>query len=385
MVNNHGGYGQYFSMSVQHRINLKLCQGVSFSIKLPLCVTKPMDFDNIRTRNWLVPGEKALVLIEASPSLSSLDAFSFYCTVTDPKRTAHTEKQPDCVLPVSVALRDPLPTIAPFRMADNRMIFPVKIQVPLLDSKHFVISAFCLRNAAPADLLTVFALQPFYVTWHRYLTPQSLVVRLLIKCNLPPEWKTCIPITSTSLKLNESVRGQSDFGLSIAIIGSGIETTELSDGDVFSVAFSLKPLSDEGAMRLGNLSLIFRMGWSADGKEYSSLFLLQVGEEPADFVISAPMIECELLRSSVMPIRVTNMNGKSRKVKLCFGSGKVESLMNSCELDFKEGEQTKSVEFEFIPLCAGEHQLKIWGEDGDKKIVPLLPICLSVHKTLLVE
>lgn len=368
-------------MSSQYNVNVRLTQNVSYTIILPALGSKQVDIDSVATRDWLVPGEKTVVYVVTSPSLSPLEAFSCYCTVTDSEHTAHTERVPNQLVVASVAVKEPAPDMAPFRLPDNRMVFPVRIQVPAIQPRRFLISAFCMRKTEPEpNPLTCFCLQPFSILWKRFLTPQSVIIQFSIECILPSEWRDPVEVVGTELKFSESASDESELTSSIAIIRSAETKCQLSDHDCLSVAFSLKPLSDRGAMKIAKIPLVFMVSWKAGEKEITSSFPLKVGEETADLVISAPMIKCELLKPSVMPLRVTNMRKGVRKVLLCFGSGRIQPMMKNCEVVFEEGEEAKSIEFGFIPLSVGEHQLKIWAEEDGRTVAPMFPICISVHK-----
>lgn len=368
-------------MSSQSQINIQLTKGVSYSIVLPVLASKKVDIDHVATRTWLVPGEKAVVYIVTTPSLSPLEAFSCYCTVTNSEYTAHTEQVANRLQVASVSVKEETPDMEPFRLPDNRMVFPVRIQVPVIQSRGFFISVFCLRNTNPEpNPLQCFCMQPFSVHWKKFLTPQSVIIQFEISCVLPEEWSDPIKITSADLKFSEKASDESELTSSIAIIRSAETSCDLLDRDCVSVAFSLKPLSDIGAMKIAKIPLVFRVTWKAGEKEITSSFPLNVGEETADLVISAPMIKCELLKPSVMPLRITNMRKGVRKALLCFGSGRIQPMMKNCEIVFEDGEEAKSIEFGFIPLSVGEHQLKIWAEEDGKTVEPMFPICISVHK-----
>jgi hypothetical protein len=153
-------------MGTQHHIKAQLSKDVTFRVILPLSIP-----DTIPTRNWLVSGEKTLVFIATSPCLASLEDFSFYCTVSNSEHPSTTE--PDVSLrPTAVSLRHPLPVIAPFRLPDNRFMFPVRIQVPHSQLSGFLIFALYLGSSPTMQgSFTRCLLQPFSVVWHRFLTP----------------------------------------------------------------------------------------------------------------------------------------------------------------------------------------------------------------------
>jgi hypothetical protein len=109
-------------------------------------------------------------------------------------------------------------------------------------------------------------------------------------------------------------------------------------------------------------------------------FTVSTVDQETDLVISAPMISCELLKPSVLPIHITNIGKKKRLLRLCFGCGEIQPMMKSRDVTFGEGDERSVVEFGFIPLAVGEHQLQIWAKEGDERIVPMCPLCLSVQK-----
>jgi hypothetical protein len=195
---------------------------------------------------------------------------------------------------------------------------------------------------------------------------------------LPNEWKHKIVVTRSNLKFQE----QAAFEENVAVTQAGIETCEMSSGDVLSVAFSIQAITDVGAALIAKMPLVFTISWTASTNEYLSKFFLTVGDKDADLVISAPIVSCELLKPSILPLRITNVGKLKRVVKLCFGSGEIQPMMKSREVAFEEGEEGTVIEFGFIPLAVGEHKLSVWAREGDRKIVPLLPLCLSVQKPL---
>jgi hypothetical protein len=260
-------------------------------------------------------------------------------------------------------------------------VFPVRIKVPHSQLSGFLISPLCFGN--PSNMqgsLMCFSLQPFSVVWHRFLTPQSVVIQFAIRCTLPDGWTTPIAVAGSSLKFSESAPGEPELASSIAIIPMGSAECALRNGDVLSVAFSLRPISDLGAIRIARLPLSFAISWAAEKNDYVSMFAVSLFEEDADLIISTPMTRCELMKQSVLPLRITNMCDRSRTIKLCFGSGAVQPMMKDRELIFEPGDEGKVVEFGFVPLAVGEHNLNIWGEEKGRKIFPMFPICLSVQK-----
>ncbi|OHT16319.1 hypothetical protein TRFO_41891 [Tritrichomonas foetus] len=368
-------------LSSQHWINLELTRDIPFKIIIPLSIPDEIkDVANLETRDWLVPGEKLIIFVEMGRCITSLDEFSFYCTVTDAEHTPQFKRRQRFLSLSSMSTKKHLPNLSTIKVDDGRMYFPVRIQVPNSTTRRYVVSAFCLRNTTPVTQLECYSLQPFIVTWSKHLTPQSIIVLLSIKCNIPENWKENIPISAANLKFNESAEDEQLFSKSIAIIKTADSSYTLSNGDVASVAFTLKPLSDEGAIRVSKMPLSFSISWKASEIEYVATFPFNVGKQKSDLVISAPMVKCELLKPSSIPLRITNMKNEPRKVDLCFGSGKIQPMTKRQEIDFQGGFEAKSIEFGFIPLCIGEHKLKIWAEDGEDSIYPMFPICLSVEK-----
>jgi hypothetical protein len=154
----------------------------------------------------------------------------------------------------------------------------------------------------------------------------------------------------------------------------------MKSGDVVSVAFCVKAIADAGAVTIAKMRIEFTIGWIAEENEYLSRFDVTVGDSAAELVISAPIMACELLKPCILPLRITNVGKKKRTLKLCFGSGEIQPMMKSREVAFEEGEDGTVVEFGFIPLAVGEHRLDVWANEGEQKIVPMLPLCLSVQK-----
>jgi hypothetical protein len=142
----------------------------------------------------------------------------------------------------------------------------------------------------------------------------------------------------------------------------------------------MSALTDAGAVAIARMALVFTVAWAAGENEYVSTFALTVGDSDADLVLSAPMLSCELLRPAVLPLRITNVPRRRRVVRLCFGSGEIQPMMKSRDVAFGDGEEVAVVEFGFIPLAPGEHRLNVWAEEGAARIVPMLPLYLSVQK-----
>ena len=372
-------------ISSHYWINQELIKDVKFRIVIPH--TNPGDDDDIssiRTRDWLVPGEKLIVFVEMGRTISTFDEFSFYCTVTDSEHTPQSPQTPknESLLNLSLAItKKPLPYTPHIRKQDGKMYFPVRVQVPRTPSRSFIVSAFCLRNSTAVAQCECFSLFPFKVQRRVNMTPQSNVFQFSITCQLPEKWDKPIPISATNLKFNEAYEKEPAFTSSIAIIKTSESNFLLNNGEEASVAFILKPLSDDGAFLISSMRLSFWIYWSADGIEYIYTYRFTIGAQEADLAISAPMVKCQLLKPSSIPLRIINKSKEARKVDLCFGSGKIQPMTKRQEIEFGGGYEAKSVEFGFIPLCCGEYILKIWAEIGDKTVAPQFPICFSVEKT----
>jgi hypothetical protein len=370
-------------MSSQERIAEQLTKDVTFRIILPVSVPDEIDIDNLKSRDWLVPGEKALVLIETSSSLAPLEAFSIYCTVTDSEHTPHSEYEANELPLSSVSLSCGLRSISPFRLPDNRMIFPFRIQVPCQPSRSFDISTFCHRNPqSAAARLTCSCLQPFSVRWNQYFLPQSLLLSFEVRCQGPDGWGSPFPILDTSLKFDESISNESELRSSICIVRTNDSECSLDNRDIFNFGFSLKPQNDRGATYLSNLRLLFTITWKAWDNIYQSIYRPTLENKCCDLVISCRMIECEHLKASVIPLRLTNIEGHCRHLRFHIGSGPIQPMMKQFDITFSEGEESQIYEFGFIPLCIGEHQLELWSEEGDHQLRPMFPICLSVKRSL---
>lgn len=386
-------------VSKQHWINMELTKNVSFRILVPLSIPSEIgDVRDLPTRDWVVPGEKLILFVEMSRFISNLDEFSFYCAITDTDSSPQYKRNPNFIPLSSISTKQHLPgNLGTLKMKDGRTYFPSRIQVPNSRTNKFQISAFCLRNPDPVASFECYALQPFTVCWDRYLTPQSVIVQLSVLFHFPNDekWKDkSIEISATNLKFSESAEDEPLYTSSIAIIKTSESSFNLSNGDSASIVFVLKPLSDDGAIRVAKMPLTFTISWTApivtEVKEskyqidYVSTFPFNVGCQQADLVISAPMIKCELLKPSSIPLRITNMpstgsnSSQPRTVDICFGSGKIQPMTKRQEIQFSGGYETKSIEFGFIPLCVGEHKLKIWAEIGKDIIYPMFPIFLSV-------
>jgi hypothetical protein len=106
------------------------------------------------------------------------------------------------------------------------------------------------------------------------------------------------------------------------------------------------------------------------------MLALTGGNREADLVISAPLMLCKLLKPSVLLLRIT----RKRAVKICFGNSEIQPMMKSRKVAFESGEEGIVIEFGFIPLAVGEHQLQMWAKEGEKRITPMFPLCLSVQK-----
>lgn len=386
-------------VSKQHWINMELTHDIANSSRIIVPFSVPAQFDDVvqlQTRDWVVPGEILVIFIEINRCLSSIDEFSFYCSVTDTESSAKLKSNPNFVPLTSISTRPPIRSQLNIKkMKDGRVYYPVKIQVPIFQTKKYLISAFCLRNPDPIATCECFSLQPFSVIWSRHLTPQSVIVQFQVNCKLPEidRWKrTSISIESANLKFSESAEDEPAFTSSVAIIKTSETSFSVSDGDSISLAFILKPLSDDGAVRIAKMPLTFTLAWIAPSivpiegnqMQYIANFSFNAGYQQADLVISAPMTKCELLKPSSIPLRITSMPSTTepRTVDICFDSGKIQPMTKSQQIHFKGGYEAKTIEFGFIPLCIGEHKLKIWAKSGDDIIYPMLPICLSVEKPL---
>lgn len=374
-------------MSEQHYLNkLQTTNKLGYKLYLPAHITsQPTDIESIEQRDWVVPGEKALVLIEVSNSLSSFDTFNFYCIVSDSEHSSLSKKGDNILTATSLSLTPQSDTITNFKTKDGKMIFPIRIHVPISRASNLYISAFCLRGERQVALLECHSLQPFIVSWNRFITPQSIIIQFTVQCNLINGWNQEIPISQANLKFDESHPEEYKYTQSIAILRTAENNYKLKNGDQLSLAFSLKPLSNEGAIRLAEMPLILSLEWKAplnDGEflQYLSTFPFKVGNDKSDLVISAPLINAELLKPSLMPLRITNMRDDSRKIKICFGTGKIQPMSKSYLIEFEPNE-SKTIDFGFIPLCAGEHKIKLWVDEDEKIIKPMFPICLSVKKS----
>jgi len=370
------------TMTFQQTIPEQLLKGSQFQILLPV---NPNDIsqsaDKILCRDWLVPGERAMVFVVLTKSLSAIDCLSFYCTVADAEHPLPIDFTPEQLPLSSINLTRTLPHIEKFKSIDDKMVFPVRITVPLSYSKEYIISAFCSCSVNPVASITCQSVMPFSVFWSKYMTSQSIIIVFSIKCSLPVKMNGCISISSYSLKFNEKMVSEIDYSQNIAIVPMGNPVNQIFDQDSLNVAFAIKPLNDIGSSRVSKLPLVFSFTWRVDGFDYTSSYTLFIGNEISDLVITAPTIEAKLFKESRIPITITSIsNTKSRSLEFVFNSGCLQPMTKRATMILNESEQVKILDFKFIPLVSGKHEVDFIIHENEKKLKPMYPIQVNVVK-----
>ncbi|EAX94400.1 hypothetical protein TVAG_194860 [Trichomonas vaginalis G3] len=360
----------------------KLLKSASFRIILPAYTQiQPQDISKIKTRNWLVPGEKTIIFIEVKNCVGSMDAFLFYCTIVDLQKTPNPP-EPANYVPVGGLIPNyTLPNIQSFKTPDGILYFPIRLTVPLTCAQNVSLDAFCLRETEPVSKLKCFSFSPFKIYKTLNFTPQSMVVSINVNVNFPQQWTDSVSILSAALKFNEKIVSETDFSQKIAIISTADTSLQIYDGDIVTCVFALKPLNDLGGSAMANLPLVFNLTWRADGSDYVSSFQFQSGTQPSDLVITAPSVKADLLKNSRMPITISSVGAAlPRSVTLNFGSGNIQPMTRSIKLDFTSESTVKIIDYNFIPLVSGHHELDISAECDGKILRPLFPIFVEVSK-----
>lgn len=208
-----------------------------------------------------------------------------------------------------------------------------------------------------------------------------MVVSINVNVNFPQQWTDSVSILSAALKFNEKIVSETDFSQKIAIISTADTSLQIYDGDIVTCVFALKPLNDLGGSAMANLPLVFNLTWRADGSDYVSSFQFQSGTQPSDLVITAPSVKADLLKNSRMPITISSVGAAlPRSVTLNFGSGNIQPMTRSIKLDFTSESTVKIIDYNFIPLVSGHHELDISAECDGKILRPLFPIFVEVSK-----
>ena len=365
------------------KVNQRLTQYGNFRIILPENLQNlPEDISQVKTRDWLVPGEKTILFIEVKNCLNSADSFSFYCNVINNQDQNITEPEEN-FLPENNLIRNyNLPNAIISKSNDGTIYFPTRVTVPLEFPKTMTISVYCFSTSGePLAKLVCYTLMPFSVFRSLDVTPQSLIVSFKINASLPEQWKEKLMILSASLKFEEKLITQKELSQNIAIISTNDVKTEICDGDVITAAFALKPLNDLGGSGMSNLPLVLHILWKAIDNEYTSVFSLSAGSKGSDLVIIAPSAKVELLKSARMPITLTNISNQlPRKVTLHFRAGGIQPMTKSTTIEFNEEENVKVFDFGFIPLVSGHHLIDITAEVEGQILKPLFPIYVDVYK-----
>lgn len=360
----------------------KILKSASFRIILPAYTQiQPKDISTIKTRNWLVPGEKTIIFIEVKNCIGSMDSFSFYCSIVDIQKTPQPQEPPNYVNVGGLIPNYTVPNIQSFKTPEGILYFPIRLSVPLNCASNISLDAYCLRETDPVSKLRCFAFFPFKIYRSLNFTPQSMVVSINVNVTFPTQWTDSVSIVSASLKFNEKIVSETDFSQKIAIISTSDTAYQIYDGDVVSCVFALKPLNDLGGCAMSNLPLVFNLAWRADGSDYVSTFPFQAGTQPSDLVITAPSVKAELLKNSRMPITISSVGATlPRSITLNFGSGNIQPMTRSIKLDFTVDSSVKIIDYNFIPLVSGHHELDISADCDGKTLRPLFPIFVEVSK-----
>ena len=237
----------------------------SFRILLPQTSPNTLDFDiaNMKLRNWVVPGETILIFIEISGSID--DEIRFHCIASDSENTQPFSYGSDTLIQQSITHCQVFQNLSSFEQ-DNKIYFPVHVKVPNSRAEKFIISAFCYDILTPVTSIICNSVRPFDIMYKKYITQQSVLLEIIIKCRKREDWNFDILINNGNLRFDDSFYDEMNYSSSIAVINNfkEINNYSIEDGDELSLAYSLKPLNDFGAKNINNLHVIFSLEWNVD-------------------------------------------------------------------------------------------------------------------------
>ena len=364
------------------KVNQRLTKDGTFRIILPENLDHiPENIAEVKTRDWLVPGEKTILFVEVKNCLNSPESFSFYCHIIK-EFDQLREEQENEIKETNVIQIFNLTNIKTTKTKDGTIYFPTRLTVPLQFPKAMTIGIYCFgTHGEPLTQETFNILMPFTIYKTIDYTPQSMIISFKIKCAIPESCKETITLLSTSLKFDEKLIKEKQLSQHIAIISTNDIKTEVLDGDTISTAFALKPFNNVGGSALSYLPLMLQLLWKVNDNCYTSVFSFSTGRTKSDLVIVAPSAKVELLKSAKMPITVSNVKGKlPRDVTLHFGCGNIQPMTKSTTIHLTEGDEVKVIDFGFIPLVSGQHLIDISAEVEGQILKPIFPIYVDVYK-----
>lgn len=364
------------------RKNHALTKNGNFRILLPVDMHSiNNDISQLKTRNWLVPGEKSIVLIEVKNCLDPPDSFSFYCNVTR-MSCPQKEHSTKCIQMKSLIPNYSLPVVETIKADDGTIYVPARITVPTDPASTLIIGAYCFgSNRETIASLTCFSFMPFRIMKSIDYTPQSMIVSFKIDVNFPSEWKYNVSIMSATLKFDEKKITETNLAQNIAIISTNDTKIDVFDGDTIKTVFALKPMSDVGGAEMSNLPMVLHLAWRALSNDYSSVFALDNYCRSSDLVITAPTVRVKLLENARIPITMTCVRGDlPKEVTVNFGANRIQPMTKSMKVVFTNEEKVKVINFGFIPLVSGQHELDISAESEGAVLKPLFPIFIDVTK-----
>lgn len=430
---------------------------VEYRIILPADPTKcdnAREIQNAKIRDWVIPGEKILIFVETKNCLNAPDTFSFYCTVVDAEHVDSLSSISDELLPSSLSTKKSIPDLPQYFSSPNGIFyFPIRVTVPRSRSSSFNICLLLPHQADPISQMQCASLNPFSIKWHPIVASQSTILQFLIETTLPSSTQIFhlpdIYPTGLSLHFDERVSSM-DYHKSIAIIETSrisFPVEVVSNGDLFSIAFTLKPLSNAGAKLISYAPLSLTLTWTADDVEYfteyhfistfqlpppnksidqyseflskqlenflgfkdqsgseitidsasnsvrtsranSNKFLnhddyfhqtmvLSAQNHQAEWIIQAPVITCEKLKLTKIPIRIIRTSDLPGRIQILFDRGDIEPSCRKIDLDVN-GNDFALYQFGFLPLKTGYINLPLVAIYNEKILQPLSSIVVIV-------
>lgn len=354
----------------------------TFRLILPMTNLKNKgDISTVKTRDWLVPGEKVILYIEIE-NLSVYDYYSYNCAITlyeeeNNHASDQDEKKSELLEISSLVPSFSSQSFEEFKNDSGLLYVPISISCPVKRCQYLDINLYYNNTEIKASLRCKMLI-PFTIYKNYYYAPQSIIMSFKIYCNFPG-FNEDIFISSSSLRFDENaITGMNHFN-DIIIVPSNDISQKVMNEDVFGVAYALKPLNDSGQALLNALPLLFQLTWRTLDNSYTFVYDIKANGEKSNFVITAPSVSTTLLKMSKMQLTIAAVGEDLPKVvKLLFGEDKVQPMESVMSLEFTERERVKSIDFLFIPLTTGQHELDVALEFNGKLTRPLLPVYINV-------